>query len=187
MAPTRDPLLTGPLPVNDSIALLPPHLRGADDFAGMDDPRLLRALGWWRSLVGQDGTLPDRCRIEPAMIRDLLPYSILWDAALLRDGRLRYRCRLVGTMLVEVLGRDCTGMWLEEMYGREAGAMQDELDAVVHEGRPMHSLHRMSWARKDFYRYRRLMLPFTHHAHFLPGDDPQRVALLFNVISFLPE
>jgi hypothetical protein len=187
MAPSRDPLLTGPLPVNDSVTRLPPHLRDSDGLAGLEDPRLLRALGWWRSLVGQDGTLPDCCRIEAATIEDLLPYAMRWDAILLRDGGLRYRCRFAGRLLVQVLGRDTTGMWLEEMYGHEAGAMQSELDAVVHEARPMHSLHRMNWALKEHFRYRRLMLPFTHHAYFQPGDDPQRVALLFNVVSFLPE
>ncbi|MCW0232337.1 MAG: PAS domain-containing protein [Ferrovibrio sp.] len=162
---------------------VPPGLRPEID--DLTDPLLRQALGWWRDLAGPGGTLPDRSRIEPAAIKALLPNTILWDASEDRSGGLQFRCRLAGTMLVEVLGQEPTGRWLHQMFGAETACMHRELGAVVRKRRPYFSEHKMSWADKPYYSYIRLMLPFTHHARHLPGDDPQRVALLCNVVSFV--
>jgi hypothetical protein len=152
----------------------------------LSDPKLVRALAWWRSLAGPGGSLPDRSRIEPAAIKDLLPNTILWDVSDDHSGGLQFRCRLAGTMLEEMLGQEVTGRWLHQMFGDETACMHRELGAVVRQRRPYFSEHQMSWADKPYYRYCRLMLPFTHHARHLPGDDLQRVGLLCNVISFVP-
>ena len=96
-------------------------------------------------------------------------------------------------MLNDFYGREARGQWLHEQYGDESAAMQVEYDAVVRLRRPLWTEHRMSWADKPFYRYLRLMLPFTHRAAAGRSDqpalrnDPDRVALIFNVISFIGE
>ena len=64
--------------------------------------------------------------------------------------------------------------------------------SVVTHARPFHAEHRMTWAKKDFYKYRRVLLPFTHRAAALrldgrPEENPARVGLLMNVISFVAE
>jgi len=160
------------------------------DLDGLEDALLCQARDWWRGLAGApDETdrhaLPDRSRIEPTTIKHLLPNMILWDVSEDAHGGLQFRCRLAGTLLVEMLGEEVTGRWLHQLYGSETACMHRELGAVVTQRRPYHSHHQMTWADKPYYRYNRLMLPFTHHARHLAGDDPQRVGLLCNVISFV--
>jgi len=165
------------------------------------DPRLQRALAWWQGLRAPaetlpevtPGVIPDRIRLDPTQIPDLLPHAILWDVLPSEDGRRLYRCRLAGTMLNDIYGREARGQWLHEQYGDESAKMQAEYDAVVQLRRPLCTEHRMSWADKPYYRYQRLMLPFTHRASAQRSDnpalraDPDRVALLFNVVSFIGE
>ncbi|WP_300299357.1 PAS domain-containing protein [Ferrovibrio sp.] len=181
---------------------LPLALRHGADMGRLADRRLLRALDWWRGLAAQSAfPLPDRLQIEPAAITDLLPYCILWDV-LPQQGETRlYRCRLAGTILCEIYGRDGRGLMLHEMFGDDTARMQAELDVAVAHARPFHAEHRMTWAKKDFYKYRRILLPFTHRAAALrqagglggdprvddPAYDSGRVGLLMNVISFVPE
>jgi hypothetical protein len=186
---------------------LPPELRRAADLSQLRDARLLRALAWWQGLRDPDQTspgqasndIPDRARLDPGEIPDLLPHAILWDVLPATDeddlpaDRLLYRCRLAGTMLNDFYGREARGQWLHEQYGDETAAMQAEYDAAVRLRRPLWTEHRMSWADKPYYRYLRLMLPFTHRAAAGRSDtpalrsDPDRVALIFNVISFIGE
>ncbi len=157
------------------------------------DPRLQRALAWWQGLQETLSEIPDRIRLDPTQIPDLLPHAILWDVLPAEDGRLLYRCRLAGTMLNDIYGREARGQWLHEQYGEETAMMQAEFDAVVRGRRPLCAEHRMSWADKPYYRYQRLMLPFTHRAAAQRSDnpvlraDPDPVALLFNVVSFIGE
>ncbi len=163
------------------------------------EPRLLRALAWWQGLREDPSRIPDRIRLDPTEIPDLLPHAILWDVLPAPEGsanapgRLLYRCRLAGTMLNDIYGREARGQWLHEQYGEETAVMQAEYDEVVRLRRPLCTEHRMSWADKPYYRYQRLMLPFTHRASAQRSDnpalraDPDRVALLFNVVSFIGE
>jgi hypothetical protein len=172
---------------------LPQALRAGADMSGVSDPRLLRALDWWRGLATVSALpLPDRAQIDPAAITDLLPYCILWDVLHGPNDTRLYRCRLAGTILCEVYGRDGRGLMLHEMFGDDTAQMQAGLDVAAIHARPFHAEHRMTWAKKDFYKYRRVLLPFTHRAAALrldgrPEENPARVGLLMNVISFVPE
>lgn len=194
----RKPVLPAASPLPDD---LPAALRRAADLTQLSEPRLLRALAWWQALRDDPAGIPDRSRLDPTAIPELLPWAILWDVLpagsaeprLPAGDGLRYRCRLAGTMLNDVYGREARGQWLHEQFGEESEAMQLEYDAVVQLRRPLWSTHRMSWANKPYYRYLRLMLPFTHRATAehseTPAlrDEPARVALIFSVISFIGE
>lgn len=59
------------------------------------------------------GRLPGRQHIDPVDIPDLL--RGLWLIEVTRDP-LRFRYRLVGTRIVEALGFDPTGRWLDEAH-----------------------------------------------------------------------
>lgn len=172
---------------------LPQALRAGADMRSVSDTRLLRALDWWRGLATVSALpLPDRAQIDPAEITDLLPYCILWDVLHGPNDTRLYRCRLAGTILCEVYGRDGRGLMLHEMFGDDTAQMQAGLDVAALHARPFHAEHRMTWAKKEFYKYRRVLLPFTHRAAALrldggPDDTPGRVGLLMNVISFVPE
>ena len=73
---------------------------------------MVRLFDYWRALA-TDGTLPGRRHFDPLAIPDLLPR--LWLLDVQREPfRLRYR--LCGTKLVEALGQDPTGRWLDEVH-----------------------------------------------------------------------
>jgi hypothetical protein len=179
-----------PISAADTHDGLTGYLRQAADLSRITDPRLQRALSWWQGLVEAAGApIPDRIQLDPCAIRDLLPYGMLWDVVHGPGGSLKYRCRLSGTMLDEIRGTQCIGQWLDEKFGDFAPQMQLEYDTGVRHARPLHTRHSMTWVNKPYYKYNRLLLPFTHHAGAArsgdPHADPDRVALLFNVISFI--
>jgi hypothetical protein len=196
---TEEPLKPGLPSAAATVDSLPARLREAADLTRLRDPKLLRALAWWQGLC--DGPaddrpparIPDRVRLDPTLVPDLLPQAILWDVLPAEGNGLLYRCRLAGTMLNDFYGREARGLWLHEQFGDESALMQQEYDAVVRLRRPLCTEHRMSWAGKPYYKYLRLMLPFTHRVAAQRSDhaalraDPDRVALLFNVVSFIGE
>ncbi len=174
------PSLSGPDP-DRAIAA------GADMDRVRDAP-LLRALHWWQALprtAGQNPqglTLPDRTLIDPLTIPDLLPHVVLWQVLHQPDGSLRYRCRLAGTAMVEIHGREFTGLWMEDFHGVENARIQPEYDFVARSGRPHHVERSLFWMNRDYRRYRRLLLPFgdTTAAHGV-------VAKIVNVGHFLTD
>lgn len=73
---------------------------------------MVRLFDYWRAIAPPDA-LPGRCHFDPLVIADLLPR--VWLLDVFREPfRLRYR--LCGTKLVEALGQDPTGRWLDEVH-----------------------------------------------------------------------
>lgn len=100
--------------------------------------RVHRFFAYWRSLH-RDGQLPGRQHVDPLAIPDLLPGAWLLDVQR-EPFRLRYR--LVGTRVVEAIGREVTGQWLDEAHpdiGRDPRYLARSR-AVVETGTP-------SWRR----------------------------------------
>ena len=77
------------------------------------DPRLRRLYDHWLSLRPAAGGLPGRQHIDPAAIRDLLPW--IWMVDVERNP-LRFRYRLLGTEQVHAMERDFTGRFLDEAH-----------------------------------------------------------------------
>jgi hypothetical protein len=74
-------------------------------------PALKQLYAYWESKrAGR--TLPLKSAIDPAEIKDILPYVIISEVF---DGPLRVRYRLVGTEIVKLRGREFTGKWLHEL------------------------------------------------------------------------
>lgn len=171
------------------------------DLAKLQDARLLRALDWWRGLAAAaQAPVPDRAQLDPIAIPDLLPYVILWDVVPGNDSpQPLFRCRLAGNMLDEMRGGKAKGQWLHERFSPATRSQaQADHEAVVRLARPLVVERTMRWVDKPYYKYRRLMLPFTHReAALVAGSDPllrdprladpHRVAQLFNVVSFIGE
>lgn len=75
---------------------------------------MVRLFDYWRA-IAPHGALPGRCHFDPLAIAELLPR--VWLLDVVREPfRLRYR--LCGTKLVEALGQDPTGRWLDEFHGK---------------------------------------------------------------------
>lgn len=141
------------------------------ELAKCTDAQILRAVAYWRRKAGAR-PMPDRRDIDPAEIPDLLPFIVLWDV--LPGGG--YRCRLAGTRICEIHGRELTGMTTAELHGAANAAIEAEYDWTVRTRRPHYVERTMFWQHKPYTRYRRVLLPLSH------GGDT--VAILLNVASY---
>jgi hypothetical protein len=96
-----------------SRAAAPPG-RGAAPPADFDEwhPKLQRLFRYWQSIHPPHG-LPGRQHLDPIALGDLLPGMWLLDVQR-EPFRLRYR--LVGTRIVEAIGHETTGQWLDEAH-----------------------------------------------------------------------
>lgn len=72
---------------------------------------LRQFYAYWQQKRG-DRALPAKSSIDPAEIKDVLPYLIIAEVF---DHPLRVRYRLVGTEIVKLRGREFTGKWLHEV------------------------------------------------------------------------
>jgi len=74
-------------------------------------PMLADLLAYWhQKRAGR--AMPARADIEPAELKPMLPHLFMVDV---EHEPLRLRYRLVGTALVDVLGQDIKGKYLDEM------------------------------------------------------------------------
>jgi hypothetical protein len=96
----------------------------------------IRALhDYWISIHPSKDRVPGRRNFDPMAVPTLLPNMMLLDVA----GRPpRFRYRLVGTRMVEALGRDLTGQWLDEAHAHQDGTKPQfpSYERVAIEGRP---------------------------------------------------
>ena len=74
----------------------------------MCSPRVKALYAYWLGKRGER-RMPSRDDIDPAEIKDLLPYVILTDV---HHDPLRVQFRLAGTAVTEAAGRDLTGKWM---------------------------------------------------------------------------
>jgi hypothetical protein len=109
--------------------------------------RLLDTSGWhpaptelyrhWLSLCPSEQELPGRQHLDPAHFPHLLPHIWLLDVA--RDP-MRFRYRLVGTRLDQVMGINITGRWMDEVHSQVEAACFERYHRMVESGLP-------SWRR----------------------------------------
>lgn len=97
-------------------------------------PRIRRIHDYWLSLH-KDGKLPGRDRIDPCAIPEILPGTWMLDVQRV-PFRLRYR--LVGTKIVQAMGEEMTGKWLDEARPQtlEVPGYFDRYRRVVEEATP---------------------------------------------------
>jgi len=132
------------------------------------DPRLQRLLAYWYTKRG-DRRAPRRADIDPLDIPDLLPILNLLEV---HRNPLRFLHRLVGTEVVEALGRDATGHEVGAgLYGPAAQEIFDSLVRLATEIRPFRRLSRLSWNGQKWKILEALELP-------LVGNDGQVAMIL---------
>jgi hypothetical protein len=131
---------------------------------------------YWLDLRGARA-MPLADEIDPLHIPGRsLPHVVLVDVAHggMPDGRPRFRYRLVGTHIVEALGRDLTGRYLDEAYEPE---VYDYLTAGIHwlveNRRPMRGLTYAEYAGRGWLPVELLNLPFGGDG----GDSVARIML----------
>lgn len=86
--------------------------KGSDELPPDCHPEIGMIVDYWRS-IHPDSGLPGRQHLDPVDIPNLLASIRLIDVV---GDPPRFRARLMGTKLVAAVGKDYTGMWLDEVF-----------------------------------------------------------------------
>lgn len=124
-------------------------------------PEVSAFFSYWQSIRPAADLLPARRHFDPSAIKGLLPGVWLLDIQL-SPFRLRYR--LVGTKVVQYIGQEVTGRWMDEAHPDIAGntAYLRRYEGVVHSAIP-------SWRRgmpsltilRDYDAIENIVLPLA--------------------------
>jgi PAS domain len=124
-------------------------------------PRATQLYRYWRSIHPCPGLLPGRQHFDPVAVPELLPAIWLLDVA--RDPfRLRYR--LCGTAVVGAIGREVTGLWLDEAHsdGDATAEYIARCRRLVREGAPSWDKGPPRlWPQRDVTLVESLLLPLA--------------------------
>jgi len=124
------------------------------------EPELAELLRYWESRREGD-RLPARADIEPLDLRALLPHLLLLDVERVGD-RLRFRFRVAGTAFTTLIGRDVTGLHVDELGPPDrVTPVEDGLAAIVRTGRPCFLAGRPTLHNDRFARVKRLGVPLA--------------------------
>jgi len=125
------------------------------------DSRFREFFDYWMSRA-PSGRLPGRQHIDPLDIPKLLPGLALFDVIRTADG-LRFRWRLVGTALVEAIGVDYTGRFVDEagLPAVKYEAVHRVFCDIVRDKRPNYWETPITSAGRDFISLQRLALPLA--------------------------
>ncbi len=129
------------------------------DFASWH-PKLQRFYLYWKKLH-PPGRLPGRQHFDPLDIPDLL--AALWLLDVQREPfRLRYR--VVGTRIIEAIGREVTGMWLDQAHPHlvNDAAYFDRYRTIVETRTPNRRRGKpKAWAQDEYREVENLAAPLA--------------------------
>jgi hypothetical protein len=123
-------------------------------------PEIQAIFRYWRSLHPANG-LPGRRHLDPADLKRLLPGVWLLDV---QPEPFRLRYRLVGTRVSAMIGRDVTGMWVDEAHPDAAHrpGYFERYRAVVQTHVPSWRRGRpVLWVHEDFAHIENILLPLA--------------------------
>jgi PAS domain-containing protein len=124
-------------------------------------PRVSQIYRYWQSIRPAEGGLPGRQHFDPVDIPSLLPGIWLLDV---QHRPLRLRYRLVGTGIVQALGREVTGMWLDEAHPEAMSNpdFRDRYMSAVAGGVPnWRKGGPRLWSHRDYATVENLLLPLA--------------------------
>ena len=142
--------------------------------ARLADPVLVKMLDHWLKLAAAaPGSTPSRAAFDPAAIPTLLRHLQLHQ----REASGRFHCRLSGTAVVQELGRDATGTYLDQAIRPEAVAGRTALfNRALETGMPVAYSGVLEIPGRGLKAYQRLLLP-------LNGADG-KPAFVLSVMAF---
>lgn len=123
--------------------------------------RATRLYRYWLSIHPPEGGLPGRRHFDPVAVAGLLPGIWLLDVQRL-PFRLRYR--LVGTGIIEAIGHEVTGLWLDEAHPhiRDNAVFFGRYQQVAETGVPSWRKGKpLLWTHRDFGTIENLLLPLA--------------------------
>jgi hypothetical protein len=120
------------------------------------DERLSKIYEYWRS-KRQGRPAPARSDIVFAEIAHLLPVIQIIEV---QQEPMRFRHRFVGTEIVESMGRDVTGRYVDQtLYGTATDEIVASLETVVREARPYRREALLTWYDRDWLVIETVELP----------------------------
>ncbi|MBT6429275.1 MAG: PAS domain-containing protein, partial [Rhodospirillaceae bacterium] len=122
--------------------------------------RLAEILDFWRkACTGR--TMPTRQDIDPLTIPPhLLAHIELIDV--LTEPELRFRWRLIGTHVTTAVGRDCTGMYFDELYPAEDfETVSGPFKWVAENAKPLRWHGTSGFIGRDWQAYEGVYLPLS--------------------------
>ncbi len=125
------------------------------------DRRFREFFDYWVSKA-PPGKLPGRQHIDPLDIPKLLPGLALFDVH--REGkRYRFRWRLIGTALVDAMGADHTGRFVDEvvLVTVKYEAVHKVFSEIIRTGQPNYWETPVTQSGRDFISLHRLALPLA--------------------------
>ncbi|HEV2549800.1 MAG TPA: PAS domain-containing protein [Stellaceae bacterium] len=123
-----------------------------------DHPRLNELVRYWES-KRRDGRLPARVDIDPAELKPFLGNIFMLDVV---GEPKRFRYRLIGTEIVEYVGRDSTGKFQEEAYAPEQAAENNAMYRWICENKkPLRNFGVINWVGREFFKYEIVNLPLA--------------------------
>lgn len=137
------------------------------------DPRL-RRFAAYMAAKALPGLLPGRQHIVPPEIPDLLPHIMLYDLVPEPHGGPRYRTRLVGTCVVELLGADTTGKFVDDLVrGKRGAEIIAEYDRIATSKQPGYLTGTLTNFGREHIRFQRAAFPLARD-----GIDVDMLALV---------
>jgi hypothetical protein len=126
-----------------------------------DEPEFTAIYALWRAKV-RDGRLPSRADFDPADLPSaILRHMLLLDVERHPD-RLRFRFRLASTGFVDLVGREVTGKYIDELGPPDrTDPVREALEEISQTGRPVFLASRLTQVNKDYYYVKRLGLPLA--------------------------
>lgn len=147
--------------------------------AVLADERLRRLYGLWRDSHNHDLKAPPRSFVDPLRLRFMIGNILLMDV---QPEPLRFRYRLVGTEVVDHVGVELTGSWLDQHP--DAGRI-DQIAAALSLAwrgqRAVRFTYKLS-SFKQAWPCEALILPLSHAegqmpllliGQIFPGDMPR--------------
>jgi hypothetical protein len=124
-------------------------------------PKLQRMYRYWQQARPASDLLPGRQHIDPLDIPDLLPGVWLLDVQR-EPFRLQYR--LVGTRVVEAVGREVTGQWVDEAHPHILAIPSyiDRYRAIAASGVPSRRRGQAQlWQHEDYREIENVIFPLA--------------------------
>lgn len=137
--------------------------------------RLRDLLDYWHGLPRRSA-FPPRTAIDPVEIPALLPNIMLIDV---EEQPLRFRCRLVGSAIVDFVGHNCKGCLVEDIGlndGEDVDARLRDFRAVIERRAPVCARRSVVDAEGRKFMYERLLLPLA--------SDGERIDCLLGGMYF---
>jgi len=141
----------------------------------ISDNTLKDIFAYW--LAMKDALImPSRRDLNPADIVALLPHISLIDVG---SPSGRYRIRLLGTKVVEALGKDITGKYIDECPDIET-CLKPRYDWIVENKRPYLIFDKLKWSHKSFLEFCSVGMPMS-------SDGRQVDIIMYGSCFYFPQ